>query len=122
MITIFCNFGQFSAKKMAFFSKTNVRIHFLHNLALFWVKNAIFFAKFFGENIQTIITSVPAQSNFRKLSFFNHTEWLCLHHKVSMSIYTMSNKTRDQCYDFKNIFAEKFCKKLAFFTQNKAKL
>jgi hypothetical protein len=35
MITIFYIFRQFSAKKLAFFSKTNVMIHFLHNLALF---------------------------------------------------------------------------------------
>jgi hypothetical protein len=39
------------AKKLAFFSKTNVMIIFFQNLALFWVKNANFFAKFFGENI-----------------------------------------------------------------------
>jgi hypothetical protein len=51
MITIFCDFYQFSAKKLAFFSKTNVMIKFLHNLALFRVKNANFFAEFFGENI-----------------------------------------------------------------------
>jgi hypothetical protein len=35
MITIFCDFCQFSAKNLAFFSKTNVMIQFLHNLALF---------------------------------------------------------------------------------------
>jgi hypothetical protein len=35
MITIFCDFRQFSAKKLAFFSKTNVMIKCLHNLALF---------------------------------------------------------------------------------------
>jgi hypothetical protein len=35
MITIFCDFCQFSAKKMAFFSKANVIIKTLHNLALF---------------------------------------------------------------------------------------
>jgi hypothetical protein len=29
---------------------------------------------------------------------------------------------RDRCYDFKNIFAKKFREKLAFLTQNKAKL
>jgi hypothetical protein len=29
--------------------------------------------------------------------------------------------TGDRCYDFLNILAEKFSKKLAFFTQNKAK-
>jgi hypothetical protein len=59
MITIFCDFLQFSAKKLAVFSKTNVMIKILHNLALFWVKNANFFAEIFGENILKIITSVP---------------------------------------------------------------
>jgi hypothetical protein len=47
MVTIFCDF---SAKKLAFFSKTNVMIKFSHNLALFCVKNANFFAEFFAEN------------------------------------------------------------------------
>jgi hypothetical protein len=51
MITIFCDFRQFSPKKLAFFSKTNVMIKILHSLALFWVKNVNFFAEFFGENI-----------------------------------------------------------------------
>jgi hypothetical protein len=35
MITIFCDFCQFSAKKLALVSKTNVMIKILHNLALF---------------------------------------------------------------------------------------
>jgi hypothetical protein len=47
MITIFCDFRQFSAKKLAFFSKINVMIQILHNLALFWVKNANFFCWIF---------------------------------------------------------------------------
>jgi hypothetical protein len=47
MITIFCDFWQFSAKKLAFFSKTNVMINWL----CFQSKTPIFFAKFFGENI-----------------------------------------------------------------------
>jgi hypothetical protein len=34
MITIFGDFGQFAAKKLAFFSKTNVMINILHNLAM----------------------------------------------------------------------------------------
>jgi hypothetical protein len=34
MITIFCDFCKFSAKILTFFSKTNVMIKFLHNLAL----------------------------------------------------------------------------------------
>jgi hypothetical protein len=44
MFTILCDFCQFSAKKIAFFSKNNVMI--------------TIFAKFFGENILKIITSV----------------------------------------------------------------
>jgi hypothetical protein len=35
MITIFGDFSQFSAKKLAFFLNTNVMIKILHNLALF---------------------------------------------------------------------------------------
>jgi hypothetical protein len=35
LITIFCDFYQFLAKKLAFFSKTNVMIIFFQNLALF---------------------------------------------------------------------------------------
>jgi hypothetical protein len=46
MITIFWDFWQFSAKKLAFFSKNNVMIKFLRNLALFWVKNANFLLNF----------------------------------------------------------------------------
>jgi hypothetical protein len=46
MITIFCDFRQFSAKKLAFFSKTNVMIKILHILALFWIKNANFLLSF----------------------------------------------------------------------------
>jgi hypothetical protein len=42
MITIFCDLFQFSATKLAFFSKTNVMIKFFHNLTLFRVINAIF--------------------------------------------------------------------------------
>jgi hypothetical protein len=51
MITIFCDFSQFSAKKLAFFLNTNVMMNFFKNLALFCVKNANLFAKIFGENI-----------------------------------------------------------------------
>jgi hypothetical protein len=36
----------------------------LHNLALFWVKNANFFAKFFGEKIQKVTTSVPVHISY----------------------------------------------------------
>jgi hypothetical protein len=64
MVTILCDFRQFLAKKLAFFSKTNVMIQILHNLALFQVKNANFFAKNFGENILKIITSVPGHPDY----------------------------------------------------------
>jgi hypothetical protein len=42
MLTILWDFQQFSVKKTGVFLKTNVLIKFLHNLALFRVKNAIF--------------------------------------------------------------------------------
>jgi hypothetical protein len=43
----------------------------LHNLALFWVKNAKFFAEFFGENILKIITSVPGHPAWKKTTFIS---------------------------------------------------
>jgi hypothetical protein len=46
MVAMFCDIRQFSAKKFAFFSKTNVMIKFVHNLALFWVKRP-FVRRFF---------------------------------------------------------------------------
>jgi hypothetical protein len=46
MIKIFGEFGQFLAKKLAFFSKTIVMINFFQNLALFLVKNANFLLNF----------------------------------------------------------------------------
>jgi hypothetical protein len=58
-ITIFCDFCQFPAKKLAFFSKTNVMIKFSQKLAVARAKNANIFAKFFGENIFKIKTSIP---------------------------------------------------------------
>jgi hypothetical protein len=42
----------------------------LRNLALLWAKNANLFAKFFGENIFKITTSVPSETrswNVKKL-------------------------------------------------------
>jgi hypothetical protein len=59
MIAIFCDFCQFSETKLAFFSKTNVMITFCKNSSGL-SKNANIFAKYFGENILKIITSVPA--------------------------------------------------------------
>jgi hypothetical protein len=63
--------SQFTAKKLAFFSKNIVMINILHNLALFWVKNANFFAEFFGENILTNHNIGPWSpwSNYRIVFF-----------------------------------------------------
>jgi hypothetical protein len=44
-------FVNFQRKKMAFFLNTNVMFNFFQNLALFRVKNANFFEKFFGKKI-----------------------------------------------------------------------
>jgi hypothetical protein len=51
MITIFVDFCQFSKKKLAFFSKTNVTIKFLQKVTEVWAINANMFAQLFGENI-----------------------------------------------------------------------
>jgi hypothetical protein len=58
-IIIFWDFPQFSARNGVFL-KYQYYDHFLHNFALFRVKNANVFAKYFGENILKIVTSVPA--------------------------------------------------------------
>jgi hypothetical protein len=49
MITVFSDFQQFSVKKLALFSKTNVMINFLHNLVLFSDKNANFYDDFLAK-------------------------------------------------------------------------
>jgi hypothetical protein len=67
MITNFCDFCLFSAKKLAFFSKTNVIIEILHNLALFCVKTPIF-AIFSAKIFLKITTSVP--EIWEKIFFF----------------------------------------------------
>jgi hypothetical protein len=51
---IFANFRQ----KIGVFIQTNLW-SFFQKLAVVWAKNANIFAKFFGENIFKIITSVP---------------------------------------------------------------
>jgi hypothetical protein len=51
MITIFCDFSQFSAKKLAFFSKTTVMIKIFAKTSSSLNKKRQFFAKFFSENI-----------------------------------------------------------------------
>jgi hypothetical protein len=59
MITIFGDFSQFSAKKLAFFLNTSAMITFLSKFAFVSSQKRHFFAKFFGENILKIITLVP---------------------------------------------------------------
>jgi hypothetical protein len=52
-------YDNFRRKNLRFSQKPMLWSQFLHNSALIWVKNANFFAEFFGENIFKIITSVP---------------------------------------------------------------
>jgi type III secretory pathway component EscS len=49
MITIFCHFHQISANKLAFFLKTNVMIHFLHNSAVFLNQKTPIFSPIFWQ-------------------------------------------------------------------------
>jgi hypothetical protein len=72
LLTIFCDFWQFSAKKPMLWSK------FLHNLALFWVKNANFFAKFFAEKYLKNHNIGPRSSqNFWSTFFQVKIMYLC---------------------------------------------
>jgi hypothetical protein len=64
MITIFVRFFSNFRRKIGVFFKYHVMIKFVQNLALFCVKNANFFAKFFGENILKIITSIPVYYSY----------------------------------------------------------
>jgi hypothetical protein len=62
---------------MASFSKTNVMVKFLHNLALFWVKNA----NFFGENIFKIITGTSVSGAHPTTAAFPTCvqRWRCMY-------------------------------------------
>jgi hypothetical protein len=74
MITIFCDFCPFSAKKLAFFSKTNVTITFYAKLPFVRVKNGDFIRQIF-QRIKKIITSTPGhpanESFFRFINGFS---------------------------------------------------
>jgi hypothetical protein len=59
MITIFCDFCQFSAKKMAF-SQNQCYDEIFATTSSSSRKNANIFGKSFGENISKIILSVPS--------------------------------------------------------------
>jgi hypothetical protein len=66
MIAIFCDLRQFSAKKLPFFSKTNVMMKNFNKLALFSVKNAnfspIFSAKIFLKLQHLSLVHIAAAS------------------------------------------------------------
>jgi hypothetical protein len=57
-------------QKMAVFSKANIMIIFLQKLAVVITKTGNIFAKFLGENILKIITSVPDWANFCPMDDF----------------------------------------------------
>jgi hypothetical protein len=66
----FLRFSPIFGEKRSCFScsKSNVMIKFYHNLALFSVKNANFFADFVGENILKIITLVPGHTRRKRVA------------------------------------------------------
>jgi hypothetical protein len=59
MITIFKDFCQFSAKKLAFFLKNRCCAQILAKTGSSLSKNGKFCANFFGENILKAISSLP---------------------------------------------------------------
>jgi hypothetical protein len=89
MITIFCEFRQFSAKKLAVFSKTNVMIKILHNLALFWVKKCQFFRWIFRRKYLKNHNIGPGavESALKKIELRSTTECTCHPHKKGKMLY-----------------------------------
>jgi hypothetical protein len=91
MITIFCDFCQFSAicanflryianfrRKNSVFLKKQCKDHFLQKLAVVRAKNVHIFVKFFGENILRITTSVPETKSLRySLKSSRVARWVC---------------------------------------------
>jgi hypothetical protein len=51
MITIFCDFRQFSAKKIGVFFNNQCYAQFFHNLSFVLSQKCQFFADFFGKNV-----------------------------------------------------------------------
>jgi hypothetical protein len=63
-------FENFRQKNWRFSQKPMLWSQFLHNLALFWGKNAKFIAEFFSKNIFKIITSVPGHKLFWEATYY----------------------------------------------------
>jgi hypothetical protein len=61
-LSIFCDFRQISAKKMALFFKNQCYDQNFAYFSFVLSQKRLFFAEFFGENILKIITSVPGKS------------------------------------------------------------
>jgi hypothetical protein len=78
MITIFCDFSQFSAKKLAFFSQKQCYDHFFSKFSFVLSQKRQVFARFFGENNLIIITSVPGNYFFflKQTLQFHNRPWL----------------------------------------------
>jgi hypothetical protein len=110
MITIF-------GEKIGVFLKNQCYDHyFLQKIAVVWAKNAKFFAKFFGENIFKIITSVADRLDLKSLKCVMLDSW-------NIDYECLLWTEQGPMLWFLKIFSPKnSAKKLAFLTQNKGKL
>jgi hypothetical protein len=75
-----------------------------------------------GQHFENCLSSLSilatiCRSKMLCISFDEKTAWAAFW----AIFYKLIWSPRDRCYDFKNIFAENFCEKMAFLTQNKAK-
>jgi hypothetical protein len=64
LITIFCDFCQYSAKKLAFFLNNQRYDQLFSKFSFVLSQKLQFFANFFAEKILKIITSVPSSLFF----------------------------------------------------------
>jgi hypothetical protein len=90
-------------EQIGVFSKTNVMIHVLHNLALFWAKNDWTNERQFCRNFAT---HYFRYKNSVKFGYMFCQIWSFVH----LFLQKLFCLIRNRCYDFKNIFAEKFWK------------
>jgi hypothetical protein len=93
-------FANFRRKIWRFSQKPMLWSQFFQKITVVWAKNAKIFAKFFGENILKIITSVPGHTvNTRcEKRFFNEIVWKNCEKLIN---YCSLHTWRFECYSHK---------------------
>jgi hypothetical protein len=95
MITSFCDFCQFSAKKLAFSQIPMLWPKFLHNLALLWVKNANFFRWIFRRKYWKNHNIGPSMIIFSCVNCCIMLWWVFVHFFVKIANFLKCDSWRN---------------------------